>query len=496
MTTCDLYLRLSDGRTENGTFAEREAKLRERAAVLDWTVNRVVIENDVAPGGTRSASAFKRRRVTLPDGSTALRVVRPGFRSVLDDITSGRVGAVLAEDLDRTMRDPRDGEDLLDAVKARKASAESLSGSLRLTAGGTDSEQMVMRMLVAVAQKASQDTARRVSAGRERKAHRGQWGGGRRPYGFQPVQHPSGDHKNTVLVIDEAEAAVIRDAADQVLSGIPLREICRDLRVKGVSTVKGGQWLPDTLRAILVRPLTAGIVVYDGDATETLLPEEDRILDPDTWRAVCATLTDPARVTTPGPAPKSLGSGIYRCGSATCGGPLRVHRAGAHAAAPTYRCAEGRDGGHVGRIAAPLDDYVADVLCARLSRPDAADMFVSAPDVDTPALRAESETLRQRLDGLAAAFADGDITREQLRAGSARLRARLAEVDGSLASAVSTSPVAELIGAADVRATWDTWPLGKRRAVLADVLTVTVLPTTKRGRGFDPRSVRIEPAKK
>jgi len=87
-------------------------------------VSRVVIENDLAATGRgRPASAFKRKRIITPSGRLELRTVRPGFRSVLDDLMSGRVQAVLAEDLDRAARDPRDLEDLLDACAERGASA-------------------------------------------------------------------------------------------------------------------------------------------------------------------------------------------------------------------------------------------------------------------------------------------------------------------------------------------------------------------------------------
>ena len=133
---CDLYLRLSDGRTENGTFADREKALRARASVLGWAVRRVVIENDLM-NGSKSASAFKRRKVGVDaNGKAIMRVWRPGFRSVLNDLSAGSVQAILAEDLDRTMRDPRDAEDLIDVLKERGAFADSLSGSLRFTAGG------------------------------------------------------------------------------------------------------------------------------------------------------------------------------------------------------------------------------------------------------------------------------------------------------------------------------------------------------------------------
>jgi site-specific DNA recombinase len=107
--TAHLYLRLSDFRGGADGFDAREAKLRAKADQLGWTVGRVVIENDLTPtrnGRARPASAFKRRKIVTPSGRTELRVIRPGFRSVLDDLMAGRCGAVLAEDLDRACRDP------------------------------------------------------------------------------------------------------------------------------------------------------------------------------------------------------------------------------------------------------------------------------------------------------------------------------------------------------------------------------------------------------
>ena len=83
----------------------------------------MVTENDVMPERQRQraqppASAFKRRKVVTPSGRTEWRVFRPGFRSIVDDLAAGRTGAMLCEDLDRACRDPRDLEDLVDAVAA------------------------------------------------------------------------------------------------------------------------------------------------------------------------------------------------------------------------------------------------------------------------------------------------------------------------------------------------------------------------------------------
>ena len=137
-TQCDLYLRLSDFRDDSDGFEGREKRLRAEARRLGWRVHRVVVENDLIGNGdgngrSRPASAFKRRKITTPSGEVKYRVIRPGFRSILDDLTARRATAMLAEDLDRAMRDPRDLEDLIDAAEATGASARSLSGSLILT---------------------------------------------------------------------------------------------------------------------------------------------------------------------------------------------------------------------------------------------------------------------------------------------------------------------------------------------------------------------------
>ena len=239
MPTCDLYLRLSDSRTEEALDG-REDRLRVEADRLGWIVARVVIEND-APrqegGKMRPASAFKRRTVRNasgeivkdPDtGKPVMRVIRPGWQSVIADLKTGRASAVLAEDLDRACRDPRDLEDLLDACAQTGASARSLTGSLKLTNGGEDAERFMARVMVAQAHKSSSDTSRRVRDAKER-FHGQSYQGGLRPYGYEHVAETVKYHRTLMIVPDEA--AIIRAAADDILDrDISLAAIVRDLR--------------------------------------------------------------------------------------------------------------------------------------------------------------------------------------------------------------------------------------------------------------------------
>ena len=477
-TPCDLYLRLSDLRNEEALDG-RVAKLRAEAGRLGWTVRRVVIENDMVPangnGTMKPASAWKRKRVTTPSGKVELRTIRPGFRSVLADVMNGV--NLLAEDLDRMVRQPRDGEDLLDAVELSGTSARSLTGSLTLTAGGTDAERMTARIMAAVASKSSADTARRVADARERLAGQS-YGGGRRPYGFRPDPDAPKYHKKLIVV--DAEAAVICQAAADILDrGISLKAAAAGLRARGVPTVTGAAWTASTLRDVLSKRALAGLTDPDGHVVW------EPILEPDRWQR----LTDLfASRKNPGTAnePRWLVSCYAACG--VCGGPVRCTGANGRRA---YTCTEH---GHVRRNAAAVDSYVSAYVTERLSLPDMADLLrpPPRPGTDTAKLRAEARKLRDRKRSQMRMHAAGAIDDDDLAAGMKDIRDRLARVEAQLAASDAPDPLAEFRDR-PAAAVWESLSLPRRRAVVRLLATVTILPATRKGAGFDPDSVRITP---
>jgi hypothetical protein len=351
---------------------------------------------------------------------------------------------------------------------------------------------MVARQLCTIARYESEHRAERVGLARQRQARQGRFGGGRRPYGFEV---------DGVTVVPH-EATVVARMADAVMAGVPLRSVARDLRKLGVPTASGTQWTPEGVRDVLLRPRNAGFMVH-RETTRKRKPYTDAdivgkapwepILDEEVWRSVVARLIDPDRRTNtaPGPAPRWLGSGVYRC---PCGAVMRVHKAGDHASRPVYRCHESGTG-HVSAPVAPLDDLVRRVVVEKLSRPDAADLLAaSASGVDVAALRAELVTCRARLDEIAADYEDDKITRTQFLTRTDKRRAKMARIEAQLAEATETSPLAPLIGADDVAGAWEALTLGEQRAVLQALVTVTVRPA---GRGRRPEvcdRVTIDPA--
>ncbi|MFD8529667.1 recombinase family protein [Streptosporangium canum] len=455
-----------------------------------WSVVKVITENDT--------SAFKRRMIKLPNGRTEMRTVRPGFREALEWLAADRADILVALDLDRAMRDPRDLEDLIDVVENNRprVRAESITGSLRLN---NDADVTMARVMVAMANKSSRDTARRVSAARERQAAAGQFGGGRRPYGFD----------SDGITVRPEEAKIIEGMANIVLlptfgqpKGPSMGSIARDLRAQAVPTADGMPWRPTYVRDVLMRPRNAALMVHKPGTGRKIYTAADvvgrapwePIISEDTLWAVVAKLSAPSRKTTPGPASKWLGSGVYRC---PCGGFVRVHSSGDRANRPLYRCQiPGK--GHTTCPQAELDELVEALTIVIVAR-DAADL-IKAPDtgVDVAALRAELIALRERKTQLAEDFAEGLIERPEYRAGMRRAQTKIEELERQLDDVAESSPLAPFAGIESedaAREVWEGLGVTARREIVKAIMNVTLKPV---GRGKRPtirERVTVDPIK-
>jgi site-specific DNA recombinase len=476
--------RISDAR--NGDTAGVNNQIddgRKLAERLGWTVGPVethlIVENDT--------SAFKRRKIKLPDGRHVLRTVRPGFRRGLDMLATGKADGLIALDLDRTCRDPRDLEDLIDIVEsaAPRIPVESVTGSLRLL---NDADVTMARVMVAVANKSSRDKGRRVARARLRNAQEGAYNGGRRPYGWEADG----------VTLRPSEAAEVVNAAEAILAGVSLNQIAADLRSRGVLTVTGAEWTAPTVRDILLKPRNAGLVVYQGEILGGVTAEWPPILDRERWEVVRHILTDQNRRTTPGNTPRWLGSGLYRCGHPDCIGldpnpSVRSSRSGPDRH-PTYRC---RRVNHLGRRAEWVDNLVERVIVARLSRPDAAELLApSEPGADLADLSREAQVLRARIVEATDLWESGVISPAELKIRRGRLAEKLTEAETRIADMSGMSPLKDLAGTPDPGTVWDGLDLGRKRAALDILAVVTLLPARPGrrpdGSYFDPDTVKIE----
>jgi DNA invertase Pin-like site-specific DNA recombinase len=456
------------------------------AANLGWTVHRVVVENDIdASGKPKPATAWKRSKIVTPSGKTELRVIRPKFREILDDLNTGRINSVLCEDLDRTVRDPRDLEDFIDAMAACKGNARSVSGSLTFTDGGTGSEIDMARMLVTMANKSSRDTSRRVKDSRDRW-HGKSYFGGKRSFGYAIAQETEEYHRTLIIIPDEAK--LIREAASDVLEkDISLRSVARDWREKGVPTASGqGIWTAAIVRRVLTKPTVAGLQILHG---VTKPAPWEPILEQDVWERLTAKVRDPERRTNPlGTEPKWLLSKIATCG--TCGasvvvtGSYKVKHAG-----PKYNCPAGF---HVSRSAPHSDEWVERNVTAYISV-HGATILKPEPrkEIDADALRAELKKIRERRAYQLELHGEGLITDGELKSRLQQFAERIAVIDAQLAKSDNPDPLPEFRRHGPTRRIWHDLPLARKREIIRQLVDVRICKTTLRGRGFDADSVKI-----
>jgi len=138
-----------------------------------------------------------------------------------------------------------------------------------------------------------------------------------------------------------------------------------------------------------------------------------------------------------------------------------------------------------------LDEVIVDLVVERLSREDAGDLVVdrSLPNLDR--LQSEAANFQKRMEGLTIQYVEGAISEAQMKAGTKRLRELQEANDAAMRDATKAQVFAGIIGSTDVRAAFEGEPLDRQRAIVHELIAITVMPS-RRGRVFDPESVRVE----
>jgi site-specific DNA recombinase len=123
------------------------------------------------------------------------------------------------------------------------------------------------------------------------------------------------------------------------------------------------------------------------------------------------------------------------------------------------------------------------LIVCRLNDDDARDLLVVDRRPDLDELRARRLTLTARLDDLALAFAEGEVSAAQLRAGTERLRARLAEIDAEMADAGRVNALGPLVDG-DAEQVWDGFDIDRQRAVVDMLFARITVASPGPGRRF------------
>ncbi|WP_328845635.1 recombinase family protein [Streptomyces sp. NBC_00258] len=340
-----VYTRISRDDEGDGLGVARQREDCERLAELrGWDVARVYEDNDV--------SAFKRN------------VRRPEFELVLSDLADGLIDGVVAYDLDRLARQPRDLERLIDLYDERKRRMfATVTNDVNLS---TADGRTMARVMVAFANKSSHDASRRIQRKHLELARQGKSSGGPAPYGWL-----KGGRK-----VDLEAAEHIRAAQRQLLAGVRIGTIRTDWQRRGLGHPRQGtkRTAHHHLEHMLTNPRLCGYRTYRGeilldDEGQPVIGEWEVINTVEEWEAVCAVVVerkqkDPSRSF----ARKYLLSGIARCG--LCHTKIRGQvnkrwKPGSKAATFTYQCSVVNGGcGQVGRVGDPVDEFIIGLVLA------------------------------------------------------------------------------------------------------------------------------------
>ena len=463
-----IYARISLDRAGAGLGVDRQVEdCLALAAARRCVVAAVFKDNDISAFGGR---------------------VRPDYRRLLIAMESDEVDVVLAWHTDRLHRSPRELEEYIALSEAHHVDTVTVqAGELDL---GTASGRMVARMLGAAARHESEQKSERIRRSRQQAAEAGK-ANGRLGYGY-----------NNDGTINLQQAAVLREAANQLLAGETLYAVTTDLNARGVPSPRGRiyGWKSANLRTSITRATLAGWREWrPGTSSAKGGSGLGEFLAKGSWTPILSReeverlrtiLYDSARLTSRRPV-ENLLTGVLRCGICKLG--LNGSGDNRYKSNPRrYRCIRQPGDAHCGRtsiVAAPVEAMVESAVLEVLvgSRLSVA----REATVDTSEIERELLAARRDRDELAAERARGNITTIEWSAMRRVLLERIARaehdvaVSGSHLTAIRNVPAGRA-----ARKWWSTASTSQRRVVIRALIeSIEVAPALRPSPRFDANRV-------
>lgn len=453
-----VYCRISLDRSGEGLGVERQRQACLKLATeRGWTVDseHVYIDNDT--------SAYSGK-------------VRPAYEAMLQAVEAQSVDVVIVWHNDRLTRRVRELERYIEVCEPAGVPTYAVTaGVIDLS---TPSGRMTARIAATVAQMEVEHKGERQMASNSRSADKGEAPRTGRAFGYTIKGE---------LVPDEAES--VREVFARFVNGSGLTVLADWLNASGFRNVRGREWNRTSVRAMLENPR------YIAERW-TLRTKRDRdgkiaertweyvgtgawqpIVAADVFAAAGAILNDPARKASAreGNARKYLGSGCFLCDK--CGEPVATNyvSTGNGGKYRKYEC-RARGCWGVARHADYVDEVVEAAIIARLDDPGlVAARAHDRNDQKVRAMRDEAAALRERLDGVAADYADGLLTGRDVAIARERIEGRLSDVESRLAALGAENALDAVIGAPDPGAAWLALDPRAKTAVIRALCTVRLM---------------------
>lgn len=469
---------------------------------LDTSTRRTVLygrtSQDVSEGRSvddqlaelrRWATATGRRvvRELRDDGVSASRYAkgktRPDWQAAMDLITGGKVDELAVWEISRATRDRAVWSALIAACIEQRVLLV-VGGKVHDPADPDDGFMLDLQAALATQESAkiSKRTKRAVdSRAADGRPH------GTVPYGYRRVLDP--DTGRTIgREIHPGTGLVVREIVRRLLAREPAMSVAKDLNRRGIPTATGKEWIGGNLRVLALRPTYAGLQVHNGEVLAGVMVKWPPLVTVAEREQLLAMYADPGRDKfRNSTAVKHLGTGIFKCGRAGCGGVMRVLRnPGRPAAYTCRRCHK------VSRNQARVDELVEKAVVRFLSRPDVMAELVDRDDSEQQEAAAEVARLKRQLRELRDKVDGNVIDLDDYGHFKARWSAQL---KGAEHRARPRWLPPEVVGAVgpDAAARWDATPIVGKRTILGALFEVSILPV---GRGnqhiaFDRSAIQV-----
>ena len=263
MVRVAVYTRVSteDQAKEGFSLEAQRDRLEAYCRARDWTVVEVYVD----------------------DGHSGRDIRRPAYQRMMEG--RDRWDTVLVIKMDRIHRNSRHFMEMMDDLSEWGKNFVSATESLDTT---TAMGRFVMDIIQRIAQLESEQIGERVYMGMAQKAKAGS--------GILGFTVPLGyDLNEGSLIVNNAEARIVREIFEWSLGGTPIREIVDRLNHEGAKTKAGKDWTYIKVHRILHNPVYAGHLRWDGKAHRN---EHEAIVSVETFDRVQTQLRQRALLNT------------------------------------------------------------------------------------------------------------------------------------------------------------------------------------------------------
>lgn len=283
--TAALYIRQSQTHDDTISPELQEKNVRKFIESQGWTAGEVYSDIDIS-------------------GLTEAK--RPGFLKLKKDYAAKKFDIAVADDFSRFSRNKTDAMALLGSMNIATAKE-----------GVADTDDDFMpAMYFLLADKFSKDMSKRWRHALMHRLSMGLPPSGKAHFGYDKV---NGSY------VQNADAAILREAYERYTAGEGVRSICTDFSARGLTAPGPGGWYSRGLFDLLDKVFYSGKIAWTpkkGEESVMVDGAHEPILSPGEWAAYRKAREDRKANVRP-KNPKWMLSGLVECG--LCGGKMLSH---------------------------------------------------------------------------------------------------------------------------------------------------------------------------